>query len=259
MDLNFAGFQIGANIVEKSNIISAHTHHELERIKINIIIYNEAMNEDFIKHLEALDEGNISSKFGDETKLWKLINESHSYNNMESVNYTLELEEIEELKLDSLILDDLKLEPELYIEDFGFDDSLNAKVRVRLSEDQFKSFKKLMKDDSISVIRHGINEEPRLMRLNIKAWSKDEAGIKCAFVLFDERDKAEYGFFSPWMWNLIDLVIRQDLLIERLSSLLIQKEILKREEYESIRAEIPDQNLERELELYHVKDLDDWE
>lgn len=109
MDIILAGYEIPVDILEKSNCISQHTGLELERIKVNANIEGEEINEKIIDYLGTAREEGINSKEGQITRKWKLGNYSTSYSDKECVNYSLELEEIEEIKLDRLILDDLEL------------------------------------------------------------------------------------------------------------------------------------------------------
>ena len=259
MDIIIAGYNIPIDILERSSSISQHTGRELEHIIVNATIEGEEVNEKVADYLITAKEDGINSKEGQITKKWRLTNNSCSYrDNRELVNYSLELEEIEEIKLNKLILDDLELTPYQYKEDFDCDESLSAEVRVLLSEAQFKKVKELRDRDSFTVIRIGINEIPRQMCIMPSAWSRDEKGIKYQFSLYDQKDDNTLSIYTT-AWRVVDLVIKQDQIIEQLANLLIQKGVLKKEEYEGIKAAIPKRNLDIELELRQEKDLDEWE
>ncbi len=258
-NLILAGYEIPVDILERSIFISQHSGRELEHIKVNTTIEGEKANERIIDFLGAAKKEGLNSKEGQITKKWKLTNNSYSYgDNKELVNYSMELEEMEEIKLDKLILDDLELIPYQYKEDFDSEEHLSAEVRVLLSEDQFKKVKELRERDSFTVIRVGINETPRQMHLRPNGWSKDERGIKCQFSLYDPKDTNDLSPFRT-IWRAVNLVIKQEQLIEQLANLLVQKDILTKEEYESIKAGNPERNLDIEFELYQEKDLDEWE
>ena len=259
MNLILAGYEIPFNILERSNSISKHTGRELEHIEVNATIEGEEVNEKVTDYLKTAKEEGVNSKEGQITKKWKLTNNSYSYrDNMELVTYSLELEEMEEIKLNKLILDDLELIPYQYREDFDYDERLSAEVRVRLSEVQFKKVKELRERDSFTVIRVGINETPRQMCIMPSAWSRDEKGVKYQFALYDQKDINDINPYRI-IWRAVDLVIEQDQLLEQLANLLIQKGVLEKEEYEGIKTGIPKRNWDIELELYKEKDLDEWE
>ncbi len=259
MNLILAGYEIPVDILERSNSISKHTGHELEHIEVNATIEGEEVNEKVTDYLKTAKEEGVNSKEGQITKKWKLTNNSYSYrDNKELVTYSLELEEMEEIKLNKLILNDLELIPYRYREDFDYDERLSAEVRVLLSEVQFKKVKELGERDSFTVIRVGINETPRQMYIMPSAWSRDEKGVKYQFALYDQKDINEVSPYRT-IWRAVDLVIEQDQLLEQLANLLIQKGALEKEEYEGIKTRIPKRNLDIELELYKEKDLDEWE
>jgi hypothetical protein len=258
MNLILAGYEIDFEVIERDSIISKQTGHELEHLHVNATIEGEEVNEKVADYLKASREDGINSEEGQTTKKWKVINNSYNYRgNKEWVNYSLELEEMEELKLDKLKLDDLELTPYLYREDIDSDDSLSAEGRVLLSESQFDSVKELI-DKDITVIRKGISETPKQMYLGPSGWSKDETGIKLQFSLYDSKDdENELSPYRP-IWRAVDLIIKQSQIIEQLATLLIQKDIIKKEEFESIKAGIPERNWNTKLDLYKEKDLDEW-
>jgi hypothetical protein len=258
MILILAGYEIDFEVTESDSIISRQTGRELEHLHVNATIEGEEANEKVADYLNAPKEEGIDSKDGQITKRWKVIRNSYSYrDNKEWVNYSLELEEMEEIKLDKLILDDLELTPYQYSEDIGSNDSLSAEGRVFLSEEQFDRVKELIEKD-ITVIRKGINETPKQMYLLPAGWSKDEKGIKFQFRLNESKDEKELSPFRT-IWRAVNLIIKQDQIIEQLANLLIQKDIIKKEEFESIKAGIPERNWNIELDLYKETNLDEWD
>lgn len=260
MNFILARYEINFDVTERDSIISKHTGHELEHLHVNATIEDEDVNEEVTDYLDASREEGINSKEGQITRKWKVINNSYSYRgNKEYVNYSLELEEMEEIKLDKLILDDLELTPYQYRENIDLYDSLSIEARVRLSDAQFEKFKCLNeKNFLLTVIRKGINETSKQMYLVPVGWSKDENGIKFQFDLYEPEKKLSAMPLRP-LWRAVDLIIKQDQIIEQLASLLIQKDIIKRIEYESIKARIPEENWDIKQKIYKEKDLDEWE
>jgi hypothetical protein len=257
MILNVAGYSLTADIIERSEFISKITDKELEKIRIDATINDKKINERIIEYIDS-DEKEITSQEGSATKKWKLIDRSYSYvGDIELVNYSWELEEIEEPKLNKLLLDDMEVIPEQYEEKFDFEDKLWAKVRVPFFVGEFGKIKELIKKHAITVVRQGINEKPRQMWLDLEAWSNNENVIKCQFSLFDYDDEKELNPMRP-LWKLVDLVIKQNQIIDQLADLLIKNKYLEKEEYERIKTAIPDRNLDIEMELYRVSNLNDW-
>ena len=261
MRIKLAEYEIDADVMEKSDSISKYTGHKLEHISINIVVGGRKQNEDIIDYLGTANDKIINSIDNPVAKMWRIINSSHSYSDKSRVDYSLELEEFEDIKISKLVLDNLELAPLMYNEEFSTDDTLHARARVQLTEAQFKRLKELIISDSVMVIRQGINEEPRQMWLRVMGWSNYADCLKCDFVLNDKKEEKvyEYSLFNPWKINLMTSSSQQDVLIDRLSNLLIGKGVITRDEYEDIKAKIQDEVIDRRFDLYRVENLDEWE
>src|SRR5699024_10303830 len=90
---------------------------------------------------------------------------------------------------------------------------------------------------ALRVVRRGIHDAPREMRLGVGEWSDSEDGIKYRLVLVDreiegdtspelarieeENDRVALGFYANY--------------VERLSDLLVKKGLLSREELDRVR------------------------
>lgn len=202
MKIILAGYEINVDPVERSKVKSQQTGHEIEHIKVNAIVSGEELNKKVIDYLEMTRDEGIDSLDGQITKKWKLSNNSYSYSNDKKlVEYTLDLEEMEEIKLEKLIIDDLELIPYMYEERFSFSDSLSAKVRARLSETQLRKIKEL-DESSFAVIRQGINQNPRQMQLILNGWSKMIVGSNANFrymILMGNLKSPLYCHCGNWL------------------------------------------------------------
>lgn len=227
---------------------------------MNATIEGEDVNEEVIDSFVTAKEEGINSKDGQEIRKWKLTNNSYSYtNDKEMVNYSLELEEMDEIILDKLILDSFEFIPYQYKEDINYGECLSANARVLVSDIQFKKIKEMTERESITVIRQGINETPRQMSMRIDGWSTDGKVLKCQFTVSDYEERIKLPGIFGALGRLVPLVIKQAQMIEQLSDILIQKNVIKDEEYESIKARTREKNLDNVLELYKVNDLDEFD
>lgn len=258
MNLILGEHEIHFDVIERSSIISNHTGLELQHIKVNATSSDELLNKSIEDYLSSAETGGITSKEGQTTKKWRLIkSEYRSFGDRRSVNYSLELEEIEELKLNRLILDDLELIPYQYREDFDFNNLLSASARICISESQFKRIKELFDKESITITRIGISEIPKEMILEPVAWSRDEVGIKFQFNLFEQDNEKRLDPLRP-LWRSINLLVKQEQIIEHLALLLIKKHVMDEKEYAEIKNTTPKINWDIKLELCRENDLDEW-
>jgi len=160
--------------------------------------------------------------------------------------------------MENIVLNNLVLEPYRYKEHIDYDGLRSVSIRVHLSDAQFNEFKDILERGSFSILQKKIDYAPRPVMLSFDGWSKDESGVKCQITFVDREEKHRIRPIDP-LWNLVPLVIKQGQIIEQLSNLLIQKGILEEEEYRSIEGRIPEKNMDKEKEIYYVKDLDEYE
>jgi hypothetical protein len=152
----------------------------------------------------------------------------------------------------------LELRPYRY-EELEEDGSLSVGVRVLLSGNQLEKFKLLIQQGPYYIVRRGRDENRRRVWISIDGWSTAVDGTKYQIIFTDYREDKELDLrYIDRLYNLIPLVIKQEYIIEQLSSLLIQKGILTKEEYKPIEELTPKRNEVKELELYRVDDLDKY-
>ena len=162
------------------------------------------------------------------------------------------------IKPPSLMLNSLELVPYQYHENIGYDGSLTITARVTLEEPQYAALGSML--DSINVVRVGVDETPRKMRLNEVAWYKKNQEIKEEIQLFDEEDEIKLPPI-PWLNGLSELVAKQSLIIDKLLNLLISKDIIDVDDVKDIQLNITDENVwnkRREFNRISRRDLDEY-
>ena len=94
--------------------------------------------------------------------------------------------------------------PYSYQEEFNASGSLTIETYLKLSETEMRNFRALPL--YFPVVRVGINETPRDMRLGQVLWSEHEDNYKLKIFLVDQaRDLAnpkDHGLFEPTMTNV---------------------------------------------------------
>ncbi|MCK4376801.1 MAG: hypothetical protein KAV97_01110 [Actinomycetia bacterium] len=271
IDIDFEGNKLTFNIKKEITFFSKHTNVGLKKIEASVYVDKE-IHENITKIIEKARKTEINSidKQGKMLKKWKIKNSTYSYNENKPISkyyHFLELEEIEDLHIDSLIIDKLTFHPYSYNEEF-VRDALIIDAKVNLSELQFTEVKKLIeKNDYFKVVRYGISDEPREMKPGLPLWSKHKDTIKYCFTLSEKK------YFETQKKNLFDkllsklsqrisnmgfLLAKQDGILKELLTILSSKKVLTNEEITEIKEKASNQTRSREIDFYQVKDIDEF-
>jgi hypothetical protein len=173
--------------------------------------------------------------------------------------YALLLREFEELSLESLLVEGIELHPYEYREEV-IGDGLLVFAKVVGSEDEVQRIGALIRGRQVvTVIRRGIHDAPRQMRLALAEWSKTEDRLKYRIVLIDrslegasrselswideERNRAALGFYAN--------------LLERLADLMVEKGALSRQELSTLREAARAAPGVVRHEMWRVADIDE--
>jgi len=250
--------------------ISNSTDKEIEKINFNINFMGKQLKDNFLNVLKSKYKDNVYSldEVGKIIKKYKVSNHTCSYtgniiNENTVFNFSVDLEEIEKLKIASLIISGKEFYPYEYSENFD-DGFLMIFAKVKLSSDQIKKMliEKIKKDDKyFPVIRKGINDKEKLMRFGTVFWSKNNDDYKYDIVLVEKKCD-EIGMFKDkdnfWIKNsnLEHLVAYNNNYLDELIKLLINKKILSEKEVEIIKNKSKEKELEKVIDLYKVDDID---
>lgn len=168
------------------------------------------------------------------------------------------MKDVKEIKPESLILNDLELKPYQYKEFLGADKSLMIDARIVLTEDQYAEIGRFKK--YVMVVRKNIDEKPREMNFFEAAWSREGDEIKEQITLFDRKEREKISPFGPWLKNLKILAIKQSLIIEDLSNILVSKGIIDEEKIKEIVTNITEERIrDKDRELNRLpRDLDEF-
>lgn len=158
---------------------------------------------------------------------------------------------------DRLILDGLELMPYQYIEEYDRDDRLIIRARFTLSKEQYSHLGGL--PNVVTVIRRGIDEEPRKMELSEIAWSERGNEIKEQIFLCD-KDEDNYPNPLLLLENAVSLTVKQSIIIDELLNALVSNSVISGEQAHEIKANATNERiLEGERELNRIKDdLDEY-
>lgn len=172
--------------------------------------------------------------------------------------YTLILREAEELALEALLLEDLELHPYEYREEVVGDGLAIWAKMVGTDADLQRMREQVRKSGSFRVVRRGINDQPRQMRLRVAEWSEYLDRLKYRLVLVDnDLDEGEY----PQLAEVAEengraAVAYYANLTERLAGLLVSKGVLSAEELSAVREVARNEPSITRHDFWRVVDVD---
>ena len=173
--------------------------------------------------------------------------------------YSLLLREAEELLLETLVVGELELYPYEYREEI-VGDGLIIRAKMQGTEEEVEALRAISGDHAaFSVVRRGIQDQPREMRLGVGEWSVTEDGLKIRLVLVDralegparsdlawiaeENSRAALGFYANFL--------------ERLAEVMVEKGVLSRAELDGLREDARGAPGAARRELWKVADVDE--
>ena len=252
------GRPIPVQIRKESALRSPHTGKDLQELHGWIITADEQLHQRLATTLPAVGDHPLRSDddVGEFSGRWCVS--WNSYGEAAGIHtYTLILREAEELSLRALLLDDLELHPYEYREE-AIAGGLVLRAKLVGTEGEVLDLRRRSQEDGdVRVVRHGISDEPRRMRLSVEEWSEFEDRVKFRLTLTDvetepgiddevpvesESSRAAMSFYANYL--------------ERLAELLVRKGLLTREELQALRESArADPGVIRH-ELWRVPDVD---
>ncbi|HPT37126.1 MAG TPA: hypothetical protein PLZ44_02425 [Methanothrix sp.] len=268
MYIDFTGSELIVDLEEESIFESKHTGMELKRIKIGLVAQTLQAHRLLLLKISRAEQDGISSTDdeGNTTMSWKIVNSSFCSQGDErnpQFYHEIVIEQAEDLKLQSLCINDLILYPYFYQEEFDCDD-LSIKSRVMVSPEQDARLRLLMKEDSsFQVTRRGINEGPRDMRFsNTILWSRHGNNFKYEIILvdrsYDERDRPLARLFQPQMSRMQSAVAAQAEMVDAILEALITRKYLTHGDVAEMRKKAAERIWDRRREFFEVSDIDEF-
>lgn len=250
--------------------LSPHTKQERESLSIYFHIIGDVTNQFIKDNLADYGTGNIYrlNEEGIEIKEYKLVNTSSTHNtnpfdNKTVYDYRFDLEEVEELEIESLILGDLELAPYFYEEEYIQErDALIITAKIKISEKEMQELDSLHEENLyFDVIRKGISDEKLKMRFGQGIWSEADGTIKQELILIEEKyDEHSSRMDSPHestLSNMREILAQTKSQNDQLMKLLVAKELVSQDEIDTIQKESEKHLRTTMRDFYRVKDLDE--
>lgn len=252
------GRSINVHINRRAVDHSPHTGRELQELHGWVATEDPELHRWLSVALRAIGDNPVRSEIGGEPGgRWRLS--WNSYGESEGVHsYGLILREAEELSLEALVLDSIELHPYEYREQV-LEEGLTILAKMVGTHADVTRINRLIRTrTSFPVVRRGIQNSPRDMRLGVAEWSEYEDRIKYRLVLVDheisEGVRAELGRIQEQN-NRAALGYYANL-IDRMAELLVEHGTITRAELDAMRDGARAQPGVARHEFWHVSDVD---
>jgi len=253
------GRPLSVQIHKETAMRSPHTGRDLQELHGWVVTADAQLHQRLATILPGIGERPMRSEddAGDFTGRWCVS--WNSYGEAAGVHtYTLILREAEELSLRALLLDELELHPYEYREE-AVPGGLKVRAKLVGTEDDVLRLRRLVNErEAFAVVRLGIEDEPRRMRLSVEEWSEFEDRVKYRISLADAGlEPAPDGEFDgvETESSRAALMFYANLL-ERLAETLVRKNLLSREELRALREAARVEPGVNRHELWRVTDVD---
>ncbi|CAN5781038.1 hypothetical protein BH23GEM6_BH23GEM6_00350 [soil metagenome] len=258
--LEVDGHQIAVQVRRESRERSPRTGRELTELHGTVTIREETTHAWLSETLPELTDRVLSARdvLGDYSGRWVVSWNSYSVH-AGAHSYSLILREAEELTLEALLVDGLELHPYEYREQVA-ENGLTIWAKLVGTQDDIIQMRRLMVDRAtFAVVRHGISDEPRQMRVGVAEWSHFEDRIKYRVALVDAELRS---------WENADLARVEEEnhrsalafyanLVEHLTTKLVEKGVLDEIEVAELRDFARSEPGIARHELWRVPDVDD--
>lgn len=249
---------------DEEKIISPLTKKELHNFCHSISVKG-IRKESFEKVIEECKCGGIFEIDENEQAIrnYKVHIKSSSYSGHNTdentvYNYYVSFEEVDELLIESLNIGTLNIKPYKYEEEY--DEAIIISASVKLSKEEMVELKKIQDGERyFDVVRVGINNEAVKMRFGQNIWSEHDEYFKVNLVLVEscyDTKETGHGLNEPEMSNIKRKLIHLNNFNNELVELLLIKEIITKDEVESIKKKADEKFKDGYRDLYKVEDVD---
>lgn len=243
---------------------SPFTGQQLKRFQVTVSVREQQLSafEDEIDYAKVHGLTEVDGE-GNEIRKYNISNNSYSYsNNSNDRMYSFKLSEMENAKINRLLIEDIELNPYEYEETLS-DDAIIIYAKVTVTKEIADRIECIQENESkyFTVIREGINENPIKMRFGLNIWSEHEDNIfKYRLVIVEDKydigAKDQRPLNYPITQNIQSMTLYHKSYIELLADLLVDKGLLNKEEIERLKEQAKEDTNKNLRYIYQVQDVD---
>jgi hypothetical protein len=182
--------EFNASVVEANQATSPQTGDPLQSLIIQFRAQKAVMHEQALVEAQQRQAGGVFSLTeGGEPELeWRVLESRSTFVGTEpwGVNHHVwRIEQVERLAIELLMIDSVELEPYDYAEEVAEDGTVRLAARALISEPDLEALSRI--DGPVEVVRGGISDSPREMRLSGYIWSERADSLVVAVACEDAR------------------------------------------------------------------------
>jgi hypothetical protein len=227
MDLVLDDITVQVSLNEVTESPSPFSGRLLKGYEAKFKVYEQGLSNRLNGYLK---NGSILSLVDDSGSTFRLELRQNSYSFQAGSNsgysYSLLLDEVEELRIEKLVIGEIEFSPYSYKEQFE-NGAIIITAKVELNLDDIFKLKNLMvqRGEYFNVVRVGISDEAKEMRFGaMLEWAPAaEGAIRQSFILVEKAYDANVKPLSSIDGRRIDNLIRESIRTKMLNALLVEK------------------------------------
>jgi hypothetical protein len=170
------------------------------------------------------------------------------------------LRQATKIDIEKLLINGVEFKPYYYTEEYD-KEALRIHARIRFTGEEVSPLHEQMHiRGPVSVIRHGVSDEPREMIFGVPMWSQNDDVIKYEIVLTDSSFFDNQGPLDV-ISSLVETQRTAELTkesVEELFSILVRGGVLNTTDVASIKESASERRWQHKLKENKVPDLDEW-
>jgi hypothetical protein len=202
--------EFNASVVESSQSASPRTGNQLQLLTIQFRAQKSGVHESAVTEALQRQSGGLLSltEAGEPELEWRVRESNWTYVGTEpwGVNHhTWRIEQVERLECKKLVLGGISLEPYDYAET-AIEGAVRLAARAAIADADLEAISRLT--GAVEVVRVGISDAPRMMRLSGYVWGEQPEGLAVVVACDDVREPRVTlaGFDGPLGADLEDVV-----------------------------------------------------
>lgn len=231
MYLEVGGRRLQVQVARRTTVRSPHTGRSLAELHARAAASDNATHRWLSETLKLTADRPVPAidEAGDHLGRWVIS--WNAYGEVAGVHsYTLILRECEELNLEALVVDGIEIHPYEYREEV-VGDGLTLWAKFVGTEEDVRRLRRILANrEAVPVVRRGIQNFAREMRLGVGEWTEFEDRVKYRLVLVEvgvdegahvelarirrENSRAALGFYMNFAEGLVDLLLEKGVLTE---------------------------------------------
>lgn len=269
--VEIAGYRLPVRITSEENKVSPFTGRELRHVTARASHEDERAHDEIITVTTEGEEtrGRLYRGGEGDEGPWEVSVSQWSSSSRDrggtTFRYTVELTEVEDYAVDTLVVEELELDILAYDERVT-GTSLSVNFVGEIAKQDLERYFKLWESHGtyFDVVRKGVDESPRSMRFGMSLWSEhgDTCRVKATLVDASYDDESPGSPFRSMRTpdaNARAVLAQRGAMMDQLLEILADKNLLSEQEIEDVQGAAESDDISRQLfRFYCVEDAEEF-